>query len=91
MIEKGLKYSKLVIREADIFLQLKEDKPHTLYYHLAEPNIEAEAQSEVDIFLCRTAVSQTLTFCLIALDLKLRSQKWRDHALETAYKAVIDY
>jgi hypothetical protein len=91
MIENGLEYSKLVTGEADVFLQLKEDEPHTLYYHLAEPNIEAEAKSDVDIFLCRTAVSQTLTFCLMALDSKPRSQKWRNHALETAYKAVIDH
>ena len=43
MIENGLKYSKLVIREADIFLQLKEDELYILYYYLAEPIIEAEA------------------------------------------------
>jgi hypothetical protein len=43
MIENGLEYSKLTIGEADVFLRLKEDEPHTLYYHLAEPNIEAEA------------------------------------------------
>jgi hypothetical protein len=91
MIENGLEYSKLVTGEADIFLQLKEDEPHTLYYHLAEPNIEAEAQSEVDILLCRTAVSQTFTFCLMALDSKPRGQKWRNHALETAYRTVIDH
>jgi len=91
MIENGLEYSKLVTGEADVFLQLKEDEPHTLYYHLAEPNIEAEAQSEVDILLCRTAVSQTLTFCLMALDSKPRSQNWRNHALDTAYRAVIDH
>jgi hypothetical protein len=63
MIENGLEYSKLVTGEADVFLQVTEDEPHTLYYHLAEPNIEAEAQSKVDILLCRTAVGQTLTFC----------------------------
>ncbi|KAH6719535.1 hypothetical protein BKA61DRAFT_571536 [Leptodontidium sp. MPI-SDFR-AT-0119] len=91
MIENGLQYSKLVTGEADVFLQLKEDEPHTLYYHLAEPNIEGEAQDEAEILLCRTAVSQTLTFCLMALDSKPRSQKWRNHALETAYKAVIDH
>ncbi|KAH8751831.1 hypothetical protein BGZ57DRAFT_934347 [Hyaloscypha finlandica] len=91
MIENGLEYSKLVTGEADVFLQVKEDEPHTLYYHLAEPNIEAEAHSEVDILLCRTAVSQTLTFCLMALDSEPRSQKWRNHVLETACRAVIDH
>ncbi|KAH6667473.1 hypothetical protein B0J14DRAFT_489782 [Halenospora varia] len=54
-------------------------------------SIEAEAQSEVDILLCRTAVGQALTFCLIALESKPRSQKWRNHALETACRAVIDH
>ncbi|KAH8650353.1 hypothetical protein BGZ60DRAFT_421798 [Tricladium varicosporioides] len=91
MIENGLEFSKLLTGEADIFLRLKEDEPYTLYYHLAEPNIEAEAQSEVDILLCRTAVSQTLTFCLMALDSKPRNQNWRNHAVETAYRAVIDH
>ncbi|CZT52680.1 uncharacterized protein RSE6_14035 [Rhynchosporium secalis] len=91
MIENGLEYSKLVTGEADVFLQVRENEPDTLYYHLAEPNIEAEAQEEADILLCRTAVSQTLTFCLMALDSKPRSQKWRNHALENAYKAVIDH
>ena len=73
MIENGLEYSKLVTGEADVFLQLKENEPHTLYYHLVEPNIEAEAQNEVDILLCRTAIGQTSTFYLIALDSKPRS------------------
>ena len=91
MIENGLEYSKLTTGEADVFLQIKEDEPHTLYYHLTEPNIEAEAQSEVDILLCRTAIGQTSTFCLMALNSKPRSQKWRNHALETAYRAVIDH
>ena len=91
MLENGLEYSKVVTGEADVFLQLKEDEPHTLYYHLAEPIIEAEAQDEADILLCRTAVSQTLTFCLMALKSKPRSQKWRNHALENGSKAVIDH
>jgi hypothetical protein len=58
MIENSLEYSKLATGEADVFLQVKEDEPNTLYYHLAEPNIEAEAQSEVDVLLCRTAVAR---------------------------------
>lgn len=70
MIENGLEYSKLSTGEADVFLQLKQNVPHPLCYRLAEPNIEAEAQSEVNILLCRTAVSQTSTFCLMALESK---------------------
>ncbi len=62
-----------------------------LYYYLAEPNIEAKAQSEIDILLCRTVVSQTLTLCLMALDSKPRSQKKRNHILETTCRAVINH
>jgi hypothetical protein len=91
IIKNGLKYSKLATKKADVFLQLKEDKPHTLYYYFAKPNIKAKAQSKVDILLCHTVIGQTLTFCLIVLDLKPRSQKWRNHALNTAYKAVINH
>jgi hypothetical protein len=43
MIENGLECSKLATGEADVFLLIKEGEPHTLYYHLAEPNIEAKA------------------------------------------------
>jgi hypothetical protein len=32
MIKNGLEYGKLARGEADVFLQLKEDEPHTLYY-----------------------------------------------------------
>jgi hypothetical protein len=42
MIENGLEYSKLATGEADVFLQVKGDEPHTLYYHLAEPNIDRQ-------------------------------------------------
>jgi hypothetical protein len=90
MVENGLEYSYLTTGEAFVFLHIKEAEPHTLYYHLAEPNTEAEAHDEVDILLCRTAVSQALTFLLFALDSKPRSQKWRSHTLETACRAVID-
>jgi hypothetical protein len=91
MVENGLEYSYLTTGEAFVFLQIKESEPHMLYYHLAEPNTEAEAQNEVDILLSRTAVSQASTFCLLALGSKPRNQKWRNHTLETAYRAVIDH
>ena len=57
MVENGLEYSYLTTGEAYVFLQIKESEPHTLYYHLVEPNAKAEAQDEVDILLCRTTVS----------------------------------
>jgi hypothetical protein len=43
MVENSLEYSYLTTREAFVFLQIEEAKPHTLYYHLAEPNAKAKA------------------------------------------------
>ena len=49
MIKSGLEYSYLVTAEAFLFFfWIKENEPHSLYYHLAEPNIEAEAQESVN-------------------------------------------
>jgi hypothetical protein len=42
MIKTSLEYSKLVIREANVFFRIKEDKPYILYYYLIELNIEAK-------------------------------------------------
>jgi hypothetical protein len=43
MVENGLEYSYLTTREAKVFLQIRKAEPHTLYYHLVEPNIKAKA------------------------------------------------
>jgi hypothetical protein len=91
MIESSLKYSYLITAESFVFLWIKEDEPYSLYYYLAELNIKAEVQDEIDVLLCCTAVSQALTFCLFALQLKPRSQLWRNHTLETTSRAVIDH
>jgi hypothetical protein len=90
MVENGLEYSYVVTGEAFVLLRINEDEPHALYYHLAEPNIEAEAQDGIDIVLCRTAVSLALIFCLMALDSTPRSQKWRQQTLATCSRTVID-
>jgi hypothetical protein len=62
MVETRLEYSSLITGEALVFLCIKEDEPNTLHYNLAEPSIGAKAQDEIDILLCRTAVSLALTF-----------------------------
>jgi hypothetical protein len=61
MVENGLEYSCLTTGEAYVFAWIQEAEPHTLYYHIAEPNTEAEAQDEVDILLCRTAACSPCT------------------------------
>lgn len=89
MVENGLEYICPTTGEAYVFLQIKEGEPHALYYHLAEHTTGTEAQDEIDILLCRIAVSQASAFCLFALDSKPCSQKWRNHTLKTTCRAAI--
>ncbi|KAI9738100.1 MAG: hypothetical protein M1818_005528 [Claussenomyces sp. TS43310] len=91
MIENGLEYSMLATGEADVFLQVKENEPYTLYYHLAEPNAEAEADGSDEILLSRTAVSQNLTFTLMAAASEPRGGNWRRSVLESVYRTTIDH
>jgi hypothetical protein len=89
MIENGLEYSYLTTGEAFVFLWIKEDDPHTLYYHLARPTLEAQA--DPGVILSRTAVSQVFCFCLLALQSQPRDQQWRNIAMESASTASVDY
>ena len=57
IIENSLEYNKLVIGEANVFLQVKENKLYMLYYYLIEPNIKAKAYSKINIILYYTIVS----------------------------------
>ncbi|KAI9738026.1 MAG: hypothetical protein M1818_005454 [Claussenomyces sp. TS43310] len=91
MIENGLEYSQLVTAEAKVFLQVRKNEPHTLYYHLAEPRTDADPDDKGDILLSRTAVSQTFTFCLMALGSEPHKQTWRAQAIDGAYRFTIDY
>ena len=91
MMENGFEYSYIATPEAFVFLSVKGNEPHTLYYHLAEPKIQAEGQDGADIILCRTAVGQSLTFCLMALNSKPRNHIWREQALQNLRRVAIDH
>lgn len=66
MIESGLEYGLLTTGETIVFLNIDWQKdPGTLYFHLAEPGPEVLAHPD-NLRSC-TAVSQTLTFSLMAV------------------------
>lgn len=66
MIESGLEYGLLTTGETIVFLKIDWQKdPGTLYFHLAEPGPEVLAHPD-NLRSC-TAVSQTLTFSLMAV------------------------
>ncbi|KAL2357208.1 hypothetical protein BJ546DRAFT_1113171 [Cryomyces antarcticus] len=91
MLENGLEYSYVTTGEAFMFLWIRENEPHTLYYHLTEPNVEAGADTdESGIVLSSTAISQALCICTFALSSTPRNQQWRTETIESASKAAVD-
>ncbi|CAH0046111.1 unnamed protein product [Clonostachys solani] len=79
MIRLGLEYSYLTAGKSFIFLRVKADDPKTLYYHLADPDDEAEDE-DGELNLSRTAVAQVAGFSLLALRSNLQPAKWTSEA-----------
>ena len=87
-MENGLEFSYLTTGKAFVYLQIKEEEPHNLYYHLSESFSQAE--EEGDILSSRTAVDQTLTVCFMALSSEPRDQAWRSEKLDSGLMVKID-
>lgn len=65
MIEREVEYSCVNTGEALVFLQVRQDDPTTVYYHLAEPNQEIAVNDDLGFLYPRTAISQMFSFCLM--------------------------
>ncbi|KAK4655460.1 hypothetical protein QC762_0050250 [Podospora pseudocomata] len=66
MLQAGLEMGLVATGEVMIFLKIDWADPSTLYYHVAEPTHECQAQPTELIPYC-TAVSQLLAFTVMAL------------------------
>ncbi|KAI9888709.1 MAG: hypothetical protein M1814_006520 [Vezdaea aestivalis] len=86
MIKMGLEYSFVTTGEAFVFLHIRKDDPTTLYYHLAEPDLDFDQHKNHPdaerILPLLTPVGQALTFSLLALGSKPRNQRWRKESLD---------
>ena len=91
MVENALQYSYITTGEAFIFLHIQEDDPTTLYYHLAEPNNEIEAENGPVFPIFQTAIGQMLSFCLMALRSTPLSQEWRHNAVRKLHTWAVDF
>lgn len=62
MIQGNVQYGYITTGQAFVFLHVPQHDPGTLYYHLAEPEADVEAQGQSDLtsdcFLYRTAIGQ---------------------------------
>ncbi|KAI9828987.1 MAG: hypothetical protein M1832_000010 [Thelocarpon impressellum] len=84
MIEGGVRYGYIITGEAIVFLHIPSDDPSTIYYHLADPRTDVEAQMEafdgVD-YSHQTALGQVLAFSLLALGSNSNTNAWRQAAM----------
>ena len=95
MISGGTQYGYITTGEAFVFLQISPENPGTVYYHLAEPRADVDAQIQQfpanREFHHRTAVSQVLAFTLLALQTARTPQRWHRAALNALGKWEVDY
>ena len=80
MLKAGIEFGYISTGEIYLFLQIRHKEPESVYYHLAEPNVDVDLNQAGDEALSCSAVSQVLCFCLKASSSSRRSQQWRRDA-----------
>lgn len=96
MVECGTQYGYITTGEAYVFLYIKpEDNAKTVFYHLAEPKEDVNAQKKAypntEDYLHRTAISQLLASSLLALASVQEIPDWRDAVTRTLKTWRVDY
>ncbi|KAE8355480.1 hypothetical protein BDV28DRAFT_155401 [Aspergillus coremiiformis] len=77
MIQEGCEYSCLTTGLGNVQLWVPYDNPSTLYYHLGEPNLDANANGGV-FQGSKTEIGRLLCLCLMSCRSQLRGQVWRN-------------
>ena len=80
MLKAGIEFGYISTGEIYLFLQIRRTEPESVYYHLAEPNVNVNIDRDGDGPLVYSAISQALCFCLRASNSSRRDQKWRRDA-----------
>ena len=95
MVKDGTQYGYVTTGEAFVFLHIELEDPTTVYYHLAEPNEDVNAQNEAfpntEDYLHHTAISQVLAFSILALGSAQGNQEWQDDIAKTLKIWKVDY
>ena len=96
MVSAGVMYGCVCTGEATIFLRVPED-PRIVEYYFSVPKHDVtkitgwNPNSEAENRLHLTAVGHTLSFTLLALQTKPRSQKWRNDAIARLKKWQVTF
>ncbi|KAH8691935.1 hypothetical protein BGW36DRAFT_400061 [Talaromyces proteolyticus] len=86
MMNRGLGHAVLRTGSCLVFLYIAEDDPETLRYCLTEPNLDVTAMSNAV-----TAVGRLLAFCLMSLEIPVRSQRWRNEVIPQLHTWEVDF
>ena len=77
ILEAGIEYGYLSTGEIYIFLKIRHKEPDSVYYHLVEPNVDVDLDTNGDEALVCSAISQALYFYIQASSSSRRNQQWR--------------
>ncbi|ROT38428.1 hypothetical protein SODALDRAFT_333001 [Sodiomyces alkalinus F11] len=88
MLEAGLEYGYLANGDSFVFLKIDWDNPKELFYHLAYPAYEVEANHDL---VWSNAVCQVLAFTLLALQTTQHDNDERNAATTTSKKWRVDF
>ncbi|KAL8728302.1 MAG: hypothetical protein Q9181_005385, partial [Wetmoreana brouardii] len=91
MLQGGLAYGCIVTGEAIVFLHIKKDSPHDLYYHLVIMSEQVKSNADATPDYSLTAISQLLTFSVLAARTAQYDADWRTKAVRNADTWAIDY
>ncbi|KAL9609497.1 MAG: hypothetical protein Q9167_005746 [Letrouitia subvulpina] len=91
MLEGGLELSCIVTGDAIVFLKVDQRAPHTLHYHLAILEDDVRAGPPPRLGLPMTVIAQLLAFTIMAFRSKPWNKDWRDKAVATAQRWVMDW
>lgn len=86
MIGCGCQYACIVTGAAIVFLRVQEDDPTSLYYHMAEPVLDAMSNEDLGFQSSKSTIAQLLSFCVMAFPptRQARDQAWIRQAKESA-------
>ena len=91
MIDNGLEYGSIATGAAEVFLQVREDEPETVYYYLTEPKLDVANNEEWGFPYPFTAVARLLGLNLMAMQSNIRNQEWRYAAKENLHAWTEDF
>ena len=91
MIDNGLEYGSIATGAAEVFLQVREDEPETVYYYLTEFKLDIANSEEWGFPYPFTAVARLLGFSLMAMHTDIRTHEWRYAAKEKLHPWTADF